>query len=183
MVSLASLWLPILLSAAAVFFVSSIIHMLLPYHRHDFGPLPDEDAVANTLRNAGPGDYLIPYASSNAERNAPAYKEKWKSGPISFISILPPGQGMGKQLGTWFAFAIVVSIFAAYVAGRALDSGAEYLEVFRFAGVTGFLGYGMALVHDSIWYGRKWSTTLKYLFDALLYGLVTAGMFGWLWPA
>jgi hypothetical protein len=54
--------------------------------------------------------------------------------------------------------------------------------VFRFAGTTAFLGYAFALAHDSIWFKRRWSTTVKFLFDGLLYGLLTAGTFGWLWP-
>ena len=36
MVSLADLWLPILLSAVLVFVASSLIHMVLGWHRHDF---------------------------------------------------------------------------------------------------------------------------------------------------
>ncbi len=35
MVSLMSLWIPILVSAVIVFVLSSIIHMVLPYHRTD----------------------------------------------------------------------------------------------------------------------------------------------------
>ena len=40
----------------------------------------------------------------------------------------------------------------------------------------------MAVVQDAIWFGRPWSSAWKVLGDALLYGLMTAGVFGWLWP-
>jgi hypothetical protein len=76
-----------------------------------------------------------------------------------------------------------VSFFAAYIGGRALGPSADYLEVFRFTGCTAFIGYGLALLQNSIWYKRNWGATLKSVFDALVYGLLTAGAFGWLWPA
>ena len=41
---------------------------------------------------------------------------------------------------------------------------------------------GFAQIPDSIWYKRSWSTTWKSMFDALVYGLFTGGVFGWLWP-
>ena len=47
---------------------------------------------------------------------------------------------------------------------------------------TAWLAYGAAYVSDAIWFGRTWKAIGKFQFDALLYGLVTAGIFGWLWP-
>ncbi|MCH7490780.1 MAG: hypothetical protein IID05_08795, partial [Gemmatimonadetes bacterium] len=49
-------------------------------------------------------------------------------------------------------------------------------------GTVAFAGYGLALLQGSIWFGRKWGATLRSVFDGLVYALVTAGMFGWLWP-
>ena len=40
----------------------------------------------------------------------------------------------------------------------------------------------LALWQDSIWYKKKWSTTVKNTIDGLIYGLLTGGTFGWLWP-
>jgi hypothetical protein len=54
--------------------------------------------------------------------------------------------------------------------------------VFRFVGATAFMGYSLGILQNSIWYKRSWSTTLKSAFDGLLYGLFTAGTFGWLGP-
>ncbi len=185
MVPVLSLWLPILLSAVIVFAASSIIHMLLPYHRKDFGKVPAEDAVMSALRDAGvtPGDYVIPCAGHPKEMKSPEFIEKATKGPVAFMTVMPSGiPGMGKQLVQWFVYCVVVSIFAAYIAGRALGPGADYLAVFRFAGCTAFVGYALALWQNSIWYKRAWSTTLKSTFDGLVYGLLTAGTFGWLWP-
>ncbi|HEU5466700.1 MAG TPA: hypothetical protein VFU75_07400, partial [Gemmatimonadales bacterium] len=75
-----------------------------------------------------------------------------------------------------------VGFFAAYVAGRALPAGSPYLSVFRFVGVTAFLAYTLALWQMTIWYNRALMTSIKVTVDGLIYGLLTAGMFGWLWP-
>jgi hypothetical protein len=186
MVSLLSLWLPILLSAVLVFIVSSIIHMMLGYHRSDWRRLPQEDAIQDALRpfNLLPGDYLLPRPESMADMNTPAFKAKRDKGPVLIMTVFPAGQaGMGKQLLLWFLFAIVVSTFAGYVAGITLVPGAPYLTVFRITGTVAFAGYSLALLQHSIWYQRRWATTLISMFDGLVYALLTAGVFGWLWPA
>ncbi len=185
MVSITSLWLPILLSAVIVFVASSIIHMVLPYHRKDFGKVPSEDEVMDALRkfNIPPGEYVIPCAGSPKEMGTPEFIEKIKKGPAAFMTVMPSGPpSMGMSLVQWFVYCIVVGIVAAYITGRALEPGAHYLGVFRFAGCTAFTGYALALLQNSIWYKRSWSTTLKSVFDGLVYALLTAGTFGWLWP-
>lgn len=186
MISVMSLWLPILLSAVAVFAVSSIVHMLLPYHRTDFGKLPNEDAVMAALgaHSIPVGEYIFPRPDSAAAMKDQAYIEKRTKGPAGILVVMPSGMpGMGKFLGQWFIYSLVVSVFCAYIAGRALAPGAEGAEVFRYTMTVGFLGYGLALIHDSIWYYRKWSTTWKNLFDALLYGAATAAVFTLMWPS
>lgn len=186
MVSLSSLWLPILLSGVAVFIVSSIVHMALPYHRSDFAKLPNEDQILGSLapHNIPVGDYMFPMPASMSAMKDPAFVEKHKRGPVGIVTILPSGQmGMTKQLVLWFVYSLVVSLFAAYITSHALPVGARSAEVFRYVGTLGFLGYGMASAHESIWFGRKWSTTIKNLFDAFVYGAATALVFIWLWPA
>ncbi len=79
-------------------------------------------------------------------------------------------------------YILVVNTFAAYIAGRALGPGVDYLAVFRFVGAAAFLGYSLALAQSSIWAARAWTTTATSMFDGLVYGLLTAGTFGWLWP-
>jgi len=185
MVPLLSLWLPILVSAVIVFIVSSVIHMLLGYHASDYRKLPSEDEVMEALRKFGipPGDYLVPCAGSPKEIKTPAFIEKMTKGPVVSMTVMRSGPpAMGGQLVLWFLYCVVVGIFAGYIAGRALGPGAHYLAVFRFAGCTAFIGYTLALWQNTIWFKRNWVVTLKSTFDGLIYGLLTAGTFGWLWP-
>lgn len=185
MVGIFALWLPILLSAVVVFLVSSIIHMLLPYHRSDFAKVPSEDEVMAALRpfDIPPGDYVIPCAGSPDDMKSPEFIEKTTKGPVAFVTVIPNGPpSMGKSLVQWFVYCVLVGAFSAYVAGRALGPEAPYLAVFRFVGTAAFGAYSLALLQNSIWYKRNWSATLKSVFDGLIYATVTAGTFGWMWP-
>ena len=89
---------------------------------------------------------------------------------------------MPKLLGLWFAYSVLVGVFVAYLAGRTLAPGTDYLAVFRFAGTVAFMSYGLSQIVNSIWMGQRWGPTIKHVLDGLLYSLVTAGAFGWLWP-
>lgn len=185
MTTLAALWLPILLSSVFVFIVSSLIHMVLQWHKNEYPQVPHEDKVMDALRPLAipPGDYMVPRTSSMKEMQSPEFIEKMKKGPVMILTVLPNGPtNMGTNLTQWFLYSVVVGFLAAYVAGRALDATATYLDVFRFIGTTAFIGYSAALWQMSIWYKRAWSTTLKATLDGLIYALVTAGTFGWLWP-
>ena len=185
MVHLTELWLPILLSAVVVFIASSIIHMVLGYHRGDYKKLPNEEKVLEALRNegVGPGNYNFPQPASHKDMGCAEMIEKYKRGPVGVINVVPSGPpAMAKFLLMWFIFCVVVSVFVAYVAGSALAAHAEYLKVFRIVGTVAFLSYSAAHATDSIWKGQNWSTTIKHMFDGLVYGLLTAGVFGWLWP-
>lgn len=184
MTELSALWLPILLSAVIVFVVSSIIHMATPWHKGDYPKMPNEAKFMDALRPLAipPGDYMVPRASSMEEMRSPEFAEKMKKGPVIMLTVMPVGSGMVRQLVLWFVYSAVIALFAAYVAGRVLPVGAAYIQVFRFAGVTAFLGYSGALWQMSIWYRRAWSTTIRSTLDGLLYALLTAGTLGWLWP-
>lgn len=185
MITLDMLWLPILLSAVFVFLVSSVIHMALPWHKGDYAKVPNEDKVMDALRPFAipPGDYMMPRASSMKDMSSPEFTEKMKKGPVMIFTVVPNGPAtMGKSLTLWFLYSVLVGFFAAYLTGRTLSAGADYLEVFRYIGTTAFLGYSLALLQTSIWYRRAWSTTMKSMIDGLIYALVTAGVFGWLWP-
>jgi hypothetical protein len=89
---------------------------------------------------------------------------------------------MSKSLVLWFLYTVLVSMFTAYVVGRAVGPGTPYLRVFQLAGAVAFMGYSLALLQQSIWLRRSWTTTMKSMVDGLVYGLLTAGTFGWLWP-
>ena len=186
MIGIDSLWLAILLSAVAVWFASAAIWMVLPHHKTDYKGLPDEDAARQTLRppNLAPGQYNIPHLASMKEMREPESRQKFEEGPVAFITVLPNGAPpMGRNMTLSFVFYLVVGIFVAYVAGRTLTPDAEYLAVFRLTGVVAWAAYGFAVIQDAIWFGRPWSSVIKALFDAFVYALLTAGVFGWLWPS
>jgi len=185
MVSLGALWLPILLSAVFVFVVSSIIHMVLKYHNSDYRGLPNEDAVRDAIRsgNPAPGQYVTPYVVDMKEVEKPEVKRKFVEGPVGVLYLRrPAAPSMGPPLLQWFVFSLVVSFFVAYIACHALGPGTPYLTVFQLVGATAFLAYAAGQVPAAIWMGKPWGVTAKEAFDGLLYGLVTAGTFGWLWP-
>ncbi|HEY6951639.1 MAG TPA: hypothetical protein VI758_04480 [Bacteroidota bacterium] len=185
MVGLHALWLPILLSSVFVFIVSSIIHTVSPWHKNDYPKMDNEDKVMDALRplNIPPGDYMIPRPNDMKDMRSAQFIEKLKKGPKVIFTVLPGGNpGMAKNLIGWFVYCVVVGVFGGYVAGRALPVGAAYLQVFRFVGTVAFAGYSLALWQMSIWYSRSWSTTIKSTIDGLIYALLTAGTFGWLWP-
>jgi hypothetical protein len=113
----------------------------------------------------------------------PEMQEKLRQGPQGLLIVRPSGvPNMGKYLATWFGYCLLVSVFVAYIAGRALEPGIDYLEVFRIAGAVAFMAYGVGQIVDSIWHGFPWSNTARALVDGLVYALMTAGAFGWLWP-
>ena len=185
MTALASLLVPVLVSAVVIFVASSLIHMVLPWHKTDYPGLANEDSVLSALGPLAlaPGDYMVPRPANPGDMKSPEFQAKLARGPVLVMTVLPNGpMAMGRSLTMWFGYILVVTLFAAYVASRALVPGARYLEVFRFVGVTAFTGYTLALWQLSIWYGRSWWMTIKSTFDGLIYALLTAGIFGWLWP-
>ena len=185
MTPLLSLLIPIVVSAVFVFIASSIIHMATPFHKNDLKKFPNEDDVTNAMRGLGlrPGDYAMPKADSMKEMSSPEFIAKMKAGPVAFITVRPAGEvSMTGNLVQWFLYSIVVSIFAAYVAGISLAPGAEYLKVFQIVGAVAFTGYALALPQSSIWWSKSWGATIRSMIDGLIYGLLTAGVFGWLWP-
>lgn len=184
MVPLAYLWLPIVLSAVIVFVASSILHMVIPYHRSDYSKLPDEDNVRAALRAAGikRGLYVFPFCT-HKDMKSPAMVEKYNQGPVGMLTMFPTGRpNMGKYMIQWFVYCLVVSFFVAYLTGHTVAPATDYLQVFRVAGTAGFMAYGLGTLSNGIWKGQPWSMVIKEVIDGLIYGLLTAGTFGWLWP-
>ena len=182
---LAELWLPILLSAFFVFLASSIIHMALPIHKGDYKKLPNEAKVLEAMRTLGvsPGHYMFPCPSSMKEMGSPDMMEKYRTGPVGVLTVMPNGTpNMGKHLTLWFLFSILISVFAAYVGSLGLSRGAEFMTVFRATATVAILGYGVSHFQDSIWKGLSWGVTSKFFLDGVIYGVVTGATFAWLWP-
>jgi len=181
-----SLWLPVVVSAVAVWLVSAVLHIVLKYHRADYRQLAEEEGVGQTLRKAAsaPGVYFIPYCADMSQMKDPAVRKRFEDGPVAIITLMRSGlPNMGKSLGQWLAFCLLVSFVTSYVARHSLDPGAVGMEVLRLTGTIAFIGYGFGYFQDSIWKGIPWSNSLRGLLDAAVYALVTGLVFRFLWPA
>jgi hypothetical protein len=184
-VSLLQLWLPILLSAVCVFAASSLVHMVLKWHASDYNALTNEEEVRAAIRKGtpSPGQYVLPHCADHKDMDKPEMLQKYQDGPVAFLVVAPNGPpAMGAALGKWLAFCALVAFMAAYIASRTLLPGTHYLQVFRVVGATSFMAYGFGSISAAIWMGKPWGSAAKDLADALIYGLLSAGIFGWLWP-
>ena len=176
-----TLWMPILVSAIVAFMAGSVIWMLMPWHKTEWAKTPDEEAVRGALKGTAPGMYTIPNCQDQAQYKEPDMQQKLIDGPQAFITVVPSGlPSMGPKLAMMFGYNLLVAVVCAYFVSRTLAPGADYLAVFRIAGAVAFVAYGMAYVQESVWFGRSWSSTAKTFLDALIYGLLTGGVFGWL---
>lgn len=182
---LLELWKPILLGGLAVFVMSALVWMVFPHHKNEWGHLPNEDAVGDAIRagSPAPGLYGMPYCNDMKEMGTPEFVAKMNRGPVAYVTIAPNGPpAMGPMMAKSAVVNVVVATFVAYLAWHAVPAGAEYLHVFRIVGTATFMAYAFGSMADSIWFGRPWGSFFKQAFDALMYGLVMAGVFGWLWP-
>lgn len=179
------LWMPIALAAVLVFVASSVIHMILPFHRNDFQKLVREAEVRGALRDFSvpPGDYFVPHARGPKDMGSDEYQAKLREGPVMMMTVIPNGPfAMGRSLLHWFVYCVVVGVFCAAVAGPIVPIGAKYMVVFHTVGLVAFAAYALAMVQDSIWFHRSWATTARFTIDGLVYALLTAGSFAALWP-
>lgn len=185
MTGLSALWLPILLSAVIVFIASAIIHTVLPWHRNDYRSVPDEAQVSAALRPFAipPGDYMIPRAASMADMKSPEFAERVRQGPNLVATVLPNAQwSMGRNLGLWFLYCLVVTILSACLATMAAPGVTDRHTIFHLVAMAAFIGYAVALWQMSIWWRRSWMTTFKATIDGIVYALLTGATFIWLWP-
>jgi len=178
--SIFELWLPIIASAGLVWIASAIIWMAMPWHKTDFSKVPDEEAARAALKGLMPGQYMLPYCIDPKEIENPDMRRKFEEGPLAYVTVAPSGlPKMGGRMFQSFLYNLLVGIICAYLLTRSMMM-ADYLSVFRLTGTVAFVAYGVANIQESIWFNRPWSLTMKGFLDALIYGLLTGGVFGWL---
>ncbi|MCE9603130.1 MAG: hypothetical protein K8S21_13075 [Gemmatimonadetes bacterium] len=185
MVSPLALWIPIVVSAVFVFIALMLIHGLLGWHRDDMIAVPGEAEFLERVRALGvsPGDYRFPYGRTTADMTTPEFEAKMKQGPAGIMSVWPSGGlDMGRMMGLWFVYSLVIAVLVAFVTGRTHGPGAESLEVFRVSATVTFCCYVMAHWQNWIWWGRSTRFTVTYSLDGVLFALVTGATFAWLWP-
>ena len=181
-----SLWLPVIVSAIVVFVASSIIHMALKYHKADIKRLSNEAAIRDAIAkgNLAPGVYFTPYCADHKQMNEPAIKEMFEKGPVAMLTVFRKGApDMMRLLSQWFAFTVVVSFVAAYVARHTLHPGDDGMLVMRITGTVAFASYALGNVSDSVWKGQPWGNTCRAMIDGAIYALLTGLTFRLLWPA
>ena len=181
-----ALWVPILVAALSTYVASMIVWMVLPHHKSDYVALPDEEVASATLRaqRLKPGMYCLPHCADFSQMKDPQFIERMNQGPVGFLTIAQNGlPKMGKLMFKQFLFFLIGATLIAYVVSMASPADMTYMERFRLTSAVAFLAFGYGVIPEGIWYGRKCSTILKFLGDALLYALVVAGVFGWLWPS
>ena len=175
-----TLWQPILVSAVVTFIAGAVIWMAMPWHKRDWQKTADEEAVRAALRSTEPGMYTVPNVDPSQFKD-PDAQQKYKDGPQAFITVVPNGiPQMGGKLLLMFVYNLMVAVLCAYFLSRTMTPGMDYLGVFRVVGTVSFTAYGFAYIQESIWFGRSWSLTAKTFLDALIYGVLTGGVFGWL---
>ncbi|MYB97752.1 MAG: hypothetical protein F4X60_04260 [Gemmatimonadetes bacterium] len=185
MVSLATLWLPILLTGVVVFTVSATIWMVMPHHKNDFARSDDEDALMDAVRDSvgGPGMYMFPWAP-DGEQTSEGYRERLAAGPVGILRVRDPADviDMKPAMAKSILLHLVVAVFVAYLASITLEQGAAYMSVFKVTSVAAFMAHGFIGFQESIWFGLPGGVAVKHALDGLVYALLTAGIFGWLWP-
>jgi hypothetical protein len=175
------LWVPIVVSAVLVWIASSVIHMALPIHKGEFEGLPDEAKFNAAIEGVKPGQYMFPWCTM-AEMKSPEFQEKMRKGPTGHLTIAAGPMNFGRNLMLTLLLYLVIGVFVAYIGHHTLGAGSPYLTVFRVCGTAAFMAYGLGWMPNMIWFGGKSRCFWTYLFDSIVYALLTAGVFGWLWP-
>ncbi len=182
-VTLLSLWSPVVLSAVGVFLAGNLVWIVLRYHQSDWKKLPDEDAVRDNLKKLEAGSYSVPFCADFKQRDDAVWQAKYEAGPVLTINVFKQGPVSSvKPLAQWMTYCLVISTLVAYVAGTALAAGTSFSKVFQVTATVAFLAYSGSSALGSIWFGQPWRRTANDILDGLIYGFLTAAIFGWLWP-
>src|SRR5882672_7792293 len=123
-----SLLLPILLAAVAVFILSMIVHMAMPWHRSDYANVPNDDAAIAAIQslNLAPDDYAVPNPRLPGGGKNPNFIANFERGPTFHMTVIRPGgMNMGKYLGTWFVFVLLIAAITGWVTGSIVAPGGD----------------------------------------------------------
>lgn len=185
MVTLGSLWLPILLSGVALFLASAVMWMFSPLHKSDWTGIGNEDAVASAIRASGspPGQYMLPWHGGMENMKSPEFQEKIRTGPRANIMIVPNGMHpMGKSMFSMFVLFVLTSLIVGFIGSVALPAGAHAVMIWKVIGITALLAYTVSNIPNAIWFGVPRAIAAENFFDGAIYAAITAAVFVWLWP-
>jgi hypothetical protein len=178
------LWLPILLSATAIWVISVIASMALPHHKRDFIDLTDEDGFMDYIRGSGikPGNYLFPDFRDREAMKSEKVQKALKEGPVGHLSVWRTPLTMGGKMAATFIVYLVVSTLIAYLTRVALPGAAPFAKVFQVAVTAGILAYCFSFIPNAVWFGSYQRTIVASFIDGIVYGLITGAIFAWCWP-
>ena len=178
------LWLPILLSATAIWVISAIVWMALPHHKRDFIGLPDEDGFMDYLRQSGikPGNYVFPDFRAREAMRSEKTQTALNEGPVGHLSVWQTPVTMGGKMVATFIVYLVVSTLIAYLSRVALPGAAPFAKVFQVAATAGILAYSFSFIPNAVWFGSYKRTIVANFVDGIVFGLITGAIFAWRWP-
>jgi hypothetical protein len=185
------LWLPILLSAAAVWVVSIILGMALPHHKQDWIALPasqgGEDGFMDDLRKRGikPGNYLFPDFRDPKSMKSEKVQKALNEGPVGHLSLWKTPLTMGDKMIGSFIVYFVASTLIAYLTRIALPpttGPTPFAKVFQVAATAGILAYCFSFIPSAIWWGSYKRTIVANVIDGIIYAAITGAIFAWRWP-
>jgi NADH:ubiquinone oxidoreductase subunit 3 (subunit A) len=183
MSELFGLWLPIIAAAAVGHIASAIAWIVMPHHKPEWRRIPNEDQFLDAVRSGkpAPGQYMFPYCEWSDMKD-PEKKARYEAGPHGTLNVWRGAPNMNRNMFLTFVYFLVANVFIAYITSLALDPGAHYLTVFQIAGTAAIMAYCFASIPNAIWFGKPLRAVCTDLLDGIVYGLLTAGIYGWLWP-
>ena len=178
------LWLPILLSAAAVWVISIMASVALPHHKQDWIGLPDENGLMDYIRRSGikPGNYLFPDFRTREAMKSEKVEKALKEGPVGHLSVWQTPMTMGGKMVATFIVYLVVSTLIGYLTRVALPGAAPFAKVFQVAATAGILAYCFSFIPNAVWFGSYKRTIVATFIDGIVYGLMIGAIFAWRWP-
>jgi hypothetical protein len=180
---LQAMWLPIVVSAVFVWIASFLTWMVLPLHKGEWKGVSDEKGFLGALIEMGvqPGNYMFPHAATPERMKDPEFQEMMNRGPTGIMTVWGGPPKMGLYMLVTLALYMVVSLFVAYVAAHTLAPSDPYLTKFRITGAMAVGIYTLGKLPHDVWFRTPKGSVMRQLLDGVIYGLVTAGTFGWLW--
>ncbi|HZW07400.1 MAG TPA: hypothetical protein VFF65_09765 [Phycisphaerales bacterium] len=186
---LTNLWLPIVVSGAVVWIASAVAWMAVGHHKKDRDPVPggreQELMDAITRMSIPPGNYGFPDFCQHdklprKERMA-AMKALYDRRPMGLLRVWGE-MNMGVNMLLTFVFYLVTSAVIGYLAWATLPQGAPFAKVFQVIATAGILAYCFASFPGDLWFQKKRRAMAMDWIDGIVFGLITAAVFAWLWP-
>lgn len=177
------LWLPILLSGAAVWIISALGWMVIGHHNKDMQTLPNEQAFIDSLKamNVKPGVYGYPNFHDCKKMTKEERMAKMTQQPMGILRVWNPA-GMGLNMLYTFFIYLIIGVFVAYIGHATLKPGEPFTKVFQVLGHVGVMAYCFGTLAGDLWYQESRRAMLTKFIDGVVYGLATGAIFAALWP-